>query len=240
MSAMDTNGFDWRKRLAREAARVADLVAGATPPAEMAAAPVAPARGTMRLQASYVAAPGGTRRRDGAHWREACALEVMVAQALLRHEARGLDPDRFVPPFTPGQIAVAGDYRALVEWREGSAIKCASLEAGRAGGGAGGLFIDTFIDQGRWLAELHARIGAGAAMVPQRSMDRGNARRRIPDRALVDQVVLQSRDLSAVLRRYGWAEKGSNRRALREALSAALDRMMGYSDAKAQNGGLTA
>lgn len=213
--------------LRAEAARVAEMVGRAVPPADMAAAPAAPARGTMRLQQNFVVQPGGTRRADGAHWREACALEVMVAQAVRRHEER-LTTAPFVAPFTPGQIAVAGDYRALVEWREGSGIKCASLEAGRAGGGGSGLFIDTYIEQGNWLAELRQRIGSGVALAVRRHMDRDNARRNILDRALVDMVVLDGTDLTAVLRAHGWVKSTRNLRDLRMALCASLDRMMGY------------
>lgn len=220
-----SNGFD------RDA--VADLLAASTPPAGMAAAPVAPARGPMQMRDNWVVEAGGTRRLDGAHWRDMCQLEVMVAQAAQRHAARGGD-EAFVPPFTPGQIAVARSYRDLVEWREGSAMKCSSLEAGRGSGGdRSGLFIDTFIGHGEWLGQLRQRIGADIILTVRRNMDRGNARRAISARIAVDAVVLQGLDLSAILTRHGWAADGKNRKALRLGICDALDRMQGYRDSGA-------
>ncbi len=222
-------------RLQAEARRVTAMLDAATPPSPMQAAPVAPARGTMKVEDNWEMLPGGTRRRDGVRWVEVCQLRSMVASAALRHEARKIE-ERFVPPFTPGQIAVAGDYRALVEWRDGSALRCSSLESGLASGGGGsGLFIDSFIQQGRWLAELHSRIGHGRAMEVRRNMDRGNARRAITVRALVDMVVVGGLDLTAVLVRFGWVANGQTRRELKAHLVAALDRMQGYRETGAQH-----
>lgn len=45
--------------------------------------------------------------------------------------------------------------------------------------------------------------------------------------ALVNCVCLLDLDLSAVLRRHGWAPKGLHRDRLRKGLCAALDRMQG-------------
>jgi hypothetical protein len=187
----------------------------------MQAAPVAPARGVMQLVPEFEVLPGGTRRRASAHWREVCALEVMVEQARLRHD--GDSP--FVPPFTAAQIATAEQYRALTEWRDGSGIKCASIEAGRACAGGGSDFLQRFLDRGATLDAVHRAIGSGAAMVPRRHMDRGNSRHAISDRAAVDLVVLVGRDLSAVLAQFGWPANGLNRKGLRAALCAALERM---------------
>lgn len=226
-------GFDHaagQRRLADEAKAVASMLDRAMPHPGMGPVPVAPARGPVRIETAWEVMPGGTRRRTGTRGVEMCQLEVMVAQAAQRHAAR--DPDaHFVPPFTSTQIAVARDYRTLVEWREGSAMRCASLEAGRnTGSSGGGLFIDAFIQQGRWLSELQARIGDGVAMDVRRHMDRGNSRRRITVRALVDMVVVGGQDLSAVLVRFGWQADGKNRKELRVALVGALDRMQGYKD----------
>lgn len=219
-------------RISAEARRVQALIDRATPPEAMAAAPVAPARGVMQLVANVEATRGGLRRVDGAHWQAACALAAMNAQAQARAERRGVDA---VLPFGAGQIAVAAEYRALVEWREGSALKCASLEAGRAGGGGAGLFIDSFIDRGAALARLRVRIGDGLALSPRYAMDRGNGRKVLSVRALVDLVALSGADLTAVLRRYGWQADGKHRKLLRGVLCAALDRMQGYADAGPQN-----
>jgi len=228
-----SNGFDvpvHLDRMAIEARRVGSMLSDATPPDAMRIAPVAPARGAMRLLADFEALPGGTRRKAGAHWQELSPLAAMVAQAAMRHEGSGRDMP-FVAPFTPGQVQVAEDYRALVEAVAAGLCKGSSLEGGRSGGGSSGLAIDSYMDQSRWLAELRRRIGTGAAMQPRRNMDRDNARRSIPVAAVVDMVLLQGLTLSDVLRRYGWAEKGLLRKDLRNVLCAALDRMQGYRDA---------
>ncbi|MES2753792.1 MAG: hypothetical protein V4659_03930 [Pseudomonadota bacterium] len=223
----DSIPLSGQMRLRAEAAALAEMRAIATPPPDMAAAPVAPARGPMSLQPLFDLRPGGTRIRVGAHFRSVCALEAMVAHARARHADKGGDAP-FVAPFTPGQIAMAHDYRQIVEWRAGSPLRCASLEAGRGGGGGSGLFIDTYIEQGRWLDELRGRIGAGVAMDVRRNMDRGNGRRPIKVRTAVDLLILGDRDLSAILRRHGWEADGKNRKALRLVICAALDRMQGY------------
>lgn len=213
-------------RLRAEALRIEAIKARATPPAEMAAAPVAPARGVQALVANYTVTAGGMRRLEGAHFQALSPLAAFVAQAGLRHSARGSEGD-FVPPYSPGQVAMAEMYAALIEWRSGSGLRCASLEGGTAQAGSGH-FIDTFMDRGQALAALQARIGAGVALSPRRHMDRGNARRTITARAVVDMVCLSGVDLSEVLRRFGWQADGRNRRELRAALCAALDRMQGY------------
>jgi hypothetical protein len=200
----------------------------ATPPEAMRAAPIAPARGPQAQVPNFTVTSGGMRRVEGMHWRALSPLAAAVAQARQRHEARKPDAP-FVPPYSPAQVAMAELYAALVEWRDGSAMKCASLEAGREGGGSGH-FIDSFMDRGRQLAELQARIGDGVAMDVRRHMDRGNGRARITVRAVVDMVCLGGVDLSEVLRRFGWAEKGEHRRQLRDAIRGALDRMQGYRD----------
>jgi len=227
--AIGRNFTDAQERLAAERDRVAQMLLDAAPPSEMWAAPVAPARGTMRLQDSYSIQPGGTRKREDPHWVEASVLESMVAIARDRHVEREIEGP-FVPPFTPGQIAVARDYRILVDWRNGSGVKCSSLEAGRAGGGGSGLFIDSFIDSGRWLTELQRRIGDGVALSVRRHMDRDNGRRNISVRRLVDLVVLQDKVISVVLQGHGWGRQTKHIKLCREAIQGALDRMMGYRD----------
>lgn len=223
--------FDHAAGLARREAEIGwieGIKASACPPDLMAAAPVAPARGPQQMVPNFSVTGGGMRRSEGGHWRELSPLASAVATARLRHESKGTDAP-FVPPFTPGQIAVAEDYAALVEWREGSALKCASLEGGR-GGSSSGVFIDTFMDQGKWLAELQARIGQGVAMSVRRHMDRGNSRRTITVRAAVDMLCLGGRDLSTILRRFGWEADGKNRKVIRTAICGALDRMQGFKD----------
>lgn len=226
------NGFDLmgRDRLMAERARCDAMLAKASPPPEMLAASVAPARGSMMLQPNFVVLPGGTRKRDGAHWREAGPLSVMVAQAKMRHDAKGRDDDAFAAPFTPSQIAVSEDYRTLVERYEAGLSKGSSFEAGRSGSGGAGLAIDTYIQEGRWLDDLRRRIGSGVTMQVRRHMDRDNARRAIPVRVLVDMVLVQGKTLSDVLRAHGWAKTTVHLRMVRGELCAALDRMCGYRD----------
>lgn len=212
--------------------RLGEILAAATPPAAMGAAPVAPARGTMHLVPNYEVTRGGIRREVGAHWQEACALLVMNAQAAARCSRRGAD---VVLPFNAGHIGIAAHYRALVEWRASGGMKCASLEAGRSGSGGSGLFIDTYLDRGAEIAVMQDRIGRGIALSPRYAMDRGNGRKVLSVRSLVDAVVLSGSDLTAILRRYGWQANGVNRKALRSALCAALDRMQGYPEGQPQN-----
>lgn len=224
-------GFDRKagmQRLSESADKVAAISATAVPQVEMRAAAAAPARGPQQLVPNFTIVGGGRRRIDGAHWRGLSPLAAAVAQAKRKHEARASDRP-FVPPYGPGQIAMAEFYAALVEWREGSALRCSSFEAGREGGGSG-QFIDTFIQRGLDLAELHKRIGPDVAMAPRRHMDRGNTRRTITVRAAVDMVCIGGQGLAEVLRRFGWEGDGKNCKALRLTLCSALDRMQGYSD----------
>lgn len=214
-------------RLAEEAGRIREVLAKAAPPPAMAAAPAAPARGPQQLVPSFSVSTGGMRRIEGAHWQGLSPLAAAVAQAWKRHEARCSDA-AFVPPYNPAQVAMAEDYAALVEWREGSPLRCASLEGGRSGGGGAGLFIDSYIDQGRWLAELRGRIGDGVAMDVRRHMDRGNSRSPIRVRVAVDLLCLRGVAVKAILVRHGWSPDLKAQRALRSAICGALDRMMGY------------
>jgi len=215
-----------RARLESEARRIEEIKAQASPPPAMAAASVAPARGPQQLVPNFTVTGGGIRRLEGAHWRGLSPLAAAVAQARIRHEARENDAP-FVPPYGPGQVAMAEFYAALTEWRNGSAMRCSSFEAGREGGSSGH-FIDTFMQRGLDLRQLHERIGNGLAMVPRRNMDRGNSRRPITVRAVVDMVCIGGLGLAEVLRRFGWEGDGKNCKALRQVLCAALDRMQGY------------
>lgn len=220
-------------RRMQEAERVAAIIERAAPPDGTGAA-VAPARGPVLVRENWVVGLGGTRRLDGVHLRDMTQPEIMVAQALQRHRARQEatgDDVPFVPPFTPGQIAVARAYRDLVEWRAGSGMKCISVETGQGGGGAGsGLFIDSYIQQGLWLDRLRARVGAGVIMDVRRQMDRGNTRRPIRALIAVDSLLLDGQDLSAILKNHRWQVNGKNRKALRIGICEALDRMQGYSE----------
>ena len=123
------------------------------------------ARGPLQVEPIWQTDASGDRRPDGYRLRDMTQVEVMNAQAKLRHAARHapLSPEdrpAFVAPFTVGQVNMARAYRDLVEWREGSMMRGADLggSGGGAGGGAG-LFIDSYIERGRLLQELQSRIG---------------------------------------------------------------------------------
>jgi len=83
------------------------------------------------------------------------------------------------------------------------------------------------------IERIHRRVGEGFAMVVRRVRpSQRNRRKLISDRQLVDMVCLQDLTLSEVLDACGWVAPGQKAhgvhiKALRDALSSALDRMMG-------------
>lgn len=223
-----------RQRMAKVAA-AAKLVAGAAVPAQCGGRIIpAPGRGPFRVEPQAEMVPNGTDARGQDKWaekeggfagwnpiRQADVFDLMEASARRRSEPA---------PFTPAQIAVARHYRALVERHDAGGIKCSALD-GRTSGGTGRDFMDAYLSEGREIEAMRRRIGTGVALAVRRIRPsaRGGAERRgIPDRALVDMVCLGDRSLSDVLKAHGWATFGDNRKALVQALSAALDRMIGY------------
>lgn len=218
-----------RQRMARVTA-AAKAVAGAAVPADCGGRIIpAPGRGAFRLDPQVQLVPQGEEdwaatSAGFAGWKPIRAVDVFDRMLKAAAEA-----DR-AAPLTPGQIAMARRYRALVERHDAGGIKCSALD-GRTGGGAGRDFMDAFLAEGRELDAIRRRIGTGASMAVRRvrPLARGEAgRATIMDRTLVDMVCLGDRSLSDVLRAHGWAAKGPARDALREALSRALDRMIGY------------
>lgn len=237
----------YAERVTGETARVAMMLQLATPPAEMRAAPVAPARGVMQLVQDFDLLPGGTRRASGAHWIQPMRLDLDNSAARGKSGSQAVDAAedrqfrktgaaltdaereatlRKVDVFTPAQIGMAARYRDLVEWRAGSGIKCAKLEAGMGGGGSD--YLDRFMDAGAELRRLEAAIGAEVVLSPRRHLDRGNARGILTLRQAVDAVILRGWSLSRVIERAGWEPKGTVRRTVRDAIRGALDRMQGY------------
>lgn len=213
-------------KTADEENRLHDILKAALPPHGMGAAPVAPARGAMRLVPEFTMA-GQFRRFVGSHWVSCEGVDRINAEAELRHQRRRPDA-AFTPPFSPEQVEIARDYRGMVEWRAGSPVKGVNLDAGGGGGDGLGIgYSEAFLNAGEWLWKMQARIGPGFALRPRRHLDRDNARRTIPDQMLVDLVVLGDWDLSAVLRYFGWVENGVHRGLLRGALADILDRMRG-------------
>lgn len=191
----------------------------------------APARGAMRVTMPRRLV-GNASLRDGYCGRlrmeEADVFDAMMKDA--RDRAARRNNDAFTPPFTPGQIAMARHYRALVERHDTGGMKCSSLEAQR-GDGSGGAFMDAFMDEGREIARIRARIGNGQAMALRRirPSSRGS-RMAISDRTLVDMVCLEGLTLTEVLAHHGWAKSAKVLNCIREALCAALNRMQGYRD----------
>lgn len=219
------------RRAERERASIEQILQRATPPREMDAAPVAPARGPMLLRDNIIAAPGGTRQRDGAHWRGMDRLSIMCRHAYERHAKSGSDQP-FVAPFSPGQVSMALHYQALVERHDAAGIKLASIEgrSARSGGASGGGFMEAYLSESAELETIRRRIGDGVAMAVRRVRPsaRGTGARSISDRALVDMVCLGGSDLNVVLSAHGWSCDGKNRSSLKRGLADALDRMQGY------------
>jgi len=232
--------FDFRAgevRRQAEARGVAQILARATPPEVCGPdIPVSPARGGMRAfmpfeQVGNARIATGYRARGEDRPRQAVArLDVWDRMEAVAREvhARVEGAPAFVPPFTPAQVAMARAYRDLVERYDASGMRCSSVEARTGGGGERGVSEAVAADGAR-LAQLHRRIGDGVSVAVRRvrPSDRG-ARLAIKCRVLVDAVALGDRTLSQVLRAHGWAVKGAHREALRWALGAVLDRMMGY------------
>lgn len=218
-----------------ERQRLAAIIAAASPPSECGPDIVpAPARGHCVLVPHIAMTPNGTDARGEQKWAPAATgyghrasvrqMDVFDRMALAARRARR------PAPLTPGQIAVARRYRDLVERHDAGGIRCSDLDRA-TGAGTGRDFMDAYLAEGREIEAIRRRIGGGASLAIRRirPSTRGSpARRAILDRVLVDMVCLGDRTLSEVLRAHGWATKGPTRDAVREALSAALDRMIGY------------
>nr|WP_296429708.1 hypothetical protein [Roseovarius sp. BRH_c41] len=223
---------------AAERARVADLLARATPPdacgPEM---PVAPARGPMLAftPRKVVQTEAGNYRSvsDGYVGRQAArvadAFDNITRKAFEAHEKLGGGDAAFVPPFSVGQVEIGREYAALVERVASSGLGCVSLETSGGGGGNGGEGVQAavFRDIER-LRMLRRRMDTGLARKVRRERPNGDKRRSILVRVLVDQVCVHGMSLDAVLRAHGWGINTRCRDGLRSALCGALDRMRGF------------
>lgn len=212
--------------LGQARARMAAVIAAATAPIECGPRIIpAPGRGPTRVAPQVELYPDG---RDGwtprnAGWAGCNPVRAAdVFDRMMRVAGEG------APPFSAGQVAMARRYRALVERHDAGGVRCSDL-VGPQGGGSGGDFMDAYLAEGRELAAIRRRIGAGSAMALRRIRPSARgSRRSIPDRALVDMVCLGDATLSQVLRRHGWQVDGHHRKTLSVALGEALDRMIGY------------
>ena len=187
--------------------------------------PVAPCRGSLLSVPQVTMVPKGASEWEPRAGGFAGCDPVRardVFDARLEAAARA----RSALPLTPGQVGMGRRYRDLVERHDAGGIKCSVLDRS---GGSGREFMDAFLAEGRELAAIRRRIGAGSALAVRRIRPsvRGS-RRSITDRALVDMVCLEGASLSDVLRRHGWTRQTPVLKALLGALGGALDRMTGY------------
>ncbi|AZV00388.1 hypothetical protein pthi1_p23 [Paracoccus phage vB_PthS_Pthi1] len=227
---------DARERTrAEEAARLASIREACAIPDRCGPDTIAaPARGPFVVEPQLTMVPNGVDHRGLDKWvaaptgyghresvRAADVFDRMVASALRRKKPC---------PVTPGQIAMGRRYAALVERAAADGTKLSRLDASRAGGDSMG-WMDRHLEVAQELAILRNRIGAGAAMTLRRirPSKRGETQRGpIMDRVLVDMVCIKGCTLDEVLSSHGWSIKGDHRKAVTEALCAALDRMIGY------------
>lgn len=194
----------------------------------------APARGPFVAEHQSTMVPVGIDEHGLTKWamartgyghrasiRAADAFDRMIAAALRRKQPW---------PLTPGQIAMGRRYAGLSEALAADGIKLSSLDQS-FGGGDGSSWIDRRLQLSEELELLRKRIGPGAALSVRRvrPSDRGaDQRGLISDRILVDMVCLRASSLDAVLVAHGWKPDGRTRKAITAAMSAALDRMIGY------------
>lgn len=228
-------------------ARIDAVKAAAAVPVECGdVIPIAPARGPMirftPREARMSECGGmnvwksGEAGRDAA--RVADAFDKMEREAIKYHKRLGEDAGPYVPLFTSGQIAAGRDYAALVERVSASGVKCSSVEAQSGSGGqSGGGREEAMLADFQRLRALQHRIGNGLAKEVRRIRPGGRKRRAIYSRRLVDMVCLDGASIKYVLDRHGWAVDNKSTKALQRSLCAALDRMQGYSDRLAKEGG---
>lgn len=209
-----------------EAQRVALVKqAGAVPDACGDAAPVAPARGPVRVFDFMASYPKGA---DGSELKTAGHLGRRTMQRLdvfgrLEAQAKRRKLDCLL---TPSQVQMGREYRTLVEDRDAGAVRCVSAEALMLGGASGGTregFTDHRLALSRRIDMLQGRIGAGYALRSRRV----DYRAPIAARVLVDLVCLHDKDMASVLRDHGWKADWRGVERGWRALAAALDRMIG-------------
>lgn len=226
-------------RRAEEAARLAAIRDASAIPDQCGPDTIAaPARGPFVVERQLTMVPNGVDDRGLEKWaaaptgyghrasvRAADVFDRMTASARRRKKSC---------PLTPGQIAMGRRYAALVELAAADGTKVSQLDASRGGGDSMG-WMDRHLGIAHELTILRNRIGFSAAMTVRRIRPtaRGETQRGpIMDRVLVDMVCIKGCTLDEVLVSHGWAVKGAHRKAVTEALSAALDRMIGYRDKK--------
>lgn len=218
-------------RRSTEQGRMAAILARAMPPEGCGPAiPIAPARGPQLAFMPRSMVPDGTE--DG--WVEAdtgwAGLRASQAADVFDRMLAAARRAKRPATLTPGQIAMARRYRALVEMLSTDGTKLSRLDAG-CGGDDGGDWMDRRMGFSGELMMLRRRIGTGAAMAVRRirPSERGTEPRVvILDRVLVDMIALKDCTLDQVLLAHGWKKNARTHKAIAEGLCCALDRMIGY------------
>lgn len=222
----------WR---AEEAARLAAIRSASAIPDQCGPDTIAaPARGPFVVEPQFTMVPNGVDEHGLDKWAAAATgyghrASVRAADVFDRMIASALRRKRPCP-LTHGQIAMGRHYAMLVELAAADGTKVSRLDASRAGGDSMG-WMDRHLDIAQELTILRNRIGFSAAMTVRRIRPslRGETQRgTIMDRVLVDMVCLKSRTLDEVLISHGWKKDGRTYKAIAQALSDALDRMIGY------------
>ncbi|REF69944.1 hypothetical protein E3U25_17265 [Paracoccus versutus] len=222
----------WR---AEEAARLAAIRDASAIPDQCGPDTIAaPARGPFVVEPQFTMVPNGVDEHGLDKWAAAATgyghrASVRAADVFDRMIASALRRKRPCP-LTHGQIAMGRHYAMLVEMAAADGTKVSRLDASRAGGDSMG-WMDRHLDIAQELTILRNRIGISAALPVRRirPSKRGETQRGpIMDRVLVDMVCLKGRTLDEVLISHGWKKDGRTYKAIAEALSDALDRMIGY------------
>lgn len=222
-------------RLAADKARLASVLDAASIPDECGPDIIAaPGRGGFVLQRlvqlipqgenEFVAAPTGYGHRSAI--RTADIFDRMQAQAL-----RAKRP----MPLTPGQVAIGRRYRDLVEILEGDGCKLSNLHSS-GGSSDGGNWMDHRLELAAELERLQRRVGRGIALKIRRIRPSLRAIREagedprglFSDLDIVHRVCVEDWSATDVLRHFRWQLNSRNKKAVAEALSAALMRMIGF------------
>ena len=194
-----------------------------------------PARGGFVLVRNVELLPVGTNKVEAVHRgyggreaiRRADAFDAMLAAA-----ARRKQPS----PLTQGQIAIGRRYHDLVELLSADGTKLSSLEASK-GGPDGRDWMDRRLEFSAELEGMRRRIGIRPAMVLRRVRPSQRKRDLMPGenaphiftrRDLVDAAWLKGKSIKQALVLFNWQDNGRNCKAAMEALSGALDDMIGY------------
>ncbi|WP_145399604.1 hypothetical protein [Paracoccus sulfuroxidans] len=222
-------------RAAAERARLDAIRAASAVPDECGPDIIpAPARGGFVLQRlvevipqgddGFAVAPTGYGHRSAI--RTADIFDRMRAQAL-----RAKRP----MPLTPGQVAMGRRYRDLVEILDAGGCKLSSLDSS-SGSADGGNWMDRRLEVSGELAQLRRRIGGQDALIVRRVRPSKRAvlaagedtRCKFSNLDVVHLVCVDDYSAGDVLRRFRWQDNGRNKKAIMEALSGSLARMIGY------------